>query len=136
MIDLRTAVLAAALAVTVAVPAFAQQSGRDAATPAPQTPDATPNATLPQSDLSDAMVHKVGTALRRTVTIRQKYAERAQTTKSPQEQQTLTTQAQTEMVQAISDQGLSVEQYNQVIQMAQADPTLKQRLLSAAQSGG
>jgi hypothetical protein len=132
MIDLRTAVLAAALAVTVAVPAFAQQSGRDAATPAPQTPD----ATLPQSDLSDAMVHKVGTALRRTVTIRQKYAERAQTTKSPQEQQTLTTQAQTEMVQAISDQGLSVEQYNQVIQMAQADPTLKQRLLSAAQSGG
>jgi uncharacterized protein DUF4168 len=39
-------------------------------------------------------------------------------------------------VQAISDQGLSVEQYNQVIQMAQADPTLKQRLLSAAQSGG
>ena len=82
------------------------------------------------------MVHKVGAALRQTVTIRQKYAERAQATKSPEEQQALTTQAQTEMVQAISDQGLSVQQYNQVIQMAQADPTLKQRLLSAAQSGG
>ena len=54
-----------------------------------------------------AMVHKVGAALRQTVTIRQKYAERAQATKSPQEQQALTTQAQTEMVQAISDQGLS-----------------------------
>ena len=40
------------------------------------------------------------------------------------------------MVQAINDQGLLVEQYNQVIQMAQADPTLKKRLPSAAQSGG
>ena len=40
------------------------------------------------------------------------------------------------MVKAISDQGLSVQQYNQVLQMAQADPTLRQRLLSVAQSGG
>jgi Domain of unknown function (DUF4168) len=40
------------------------------------------------------------------------------------------------MMKAISDQGLSVQQYNQVIQMAQADPSLKQRLISVAQSGG
>ena len=128
MTEFRTAVLAAGFAAAIAMPAVAQQGGQDAATP--------PGATIQQSDLSDAMLHKVGAALRQTVTIRQKYAERAQATKSPEEQQTLTTQAQTEMVQAISDQGLSVQQYNQVIQMAQADPTLKQRLLSAAQSGG
>jgi hypothetical protein len=128
MTEFRTAVLAAAFAATIAMPAVAQQGGQDAAQP--------PSATIQQGDLSDAMLQKVGAALRETVTIRQKYAERAQATKSPQEQQALTTQAQTEMVQAISDQGLSVQQYNQVIQMAQADPTLKQRLLSAAQSGG
>lgn len=39
------------------------------------------------------------------------------------------------MIKAINDQGLSVQQYNQVIQMAQADPTLKERLLSVAQAG-
>jgi hypothetical protein len=39
------------------------------------------------------------------------------------------------MVKAIGDQGLSVQQYDQAIQMAQNDATLKQRLLSAAQSG-
>ena len=128
MTEFRTAVLAGGFAAAIAMPAVAQQGGQDAATP--------PGATIQQGDLSDAMVHKVGAALRETVSIRQKYAERAQATKSPQEQQALTTQAQTEMVQAISDQGLSVQQYNQVIQMAQADPTLKQRLLSAAQSGG
>ncbi len=127
MTDLRAAVVAAAIAAAVAVPALAQQNGSDAQTP---------GATIQQGDLSDAMVQKVGTVLRQTVTIRQKYAERAQATKSSQEQQALATEAQTEMVQAISDQGLTVQQYNQVIQMAQADPTLKQRLLAAAQSGG
>jgi Domain of unknown function (DUF4168) len=133
MTEFRTAVLAAAFVATAAMPGMAQQSRPGAA--APQTPGA-PGAAIQQGDLSDAMVHKVGAALRQTVTIRQKYAEQAQATKSEQQQEALTAQAQTEMMQAISEQGLSVQQYNQVIQMAQADPNLKQRLLSAAQSGG
>ena len=130
MIEFRTTVLAAAFLASAAVAALAQQGGPSAAGPE------APGATIQQGDLSDAMVHKVGAALRQTVTIRQKYAERAQTMKSQEQQETLNAQAQTEMVKAISDQGLSVQQYNQVIQMAQTDPTLKQRLLSAAQSGG
>jgi hypothetical protein len=130
MTEFRSAVLAAAFVAAAAVPAFAQQGGTDVASPQK------PGATLQQGDLSDATVQKVGAVLRQTVTIRQKYAERAQSVKSQEEQQTLAAQAQTEMVQAVSDQGLTVQQYNQVIQMAQADPTLKQRLLSLAKSGG
>ncbi len=130
MTEFRTAVLAAAFVAAAAMPALAQQGGTDVASPQK------PGATIPQADLSDATVQKVGAVLRQTVTIRQKYAERAQSAKSQQDEQTLATQAQTEMVQAVSDQGLTVQQYNQVIQMAQADPSLKQRLLSAAQSGG
>ena len=126
MIDVRIAALAAALAASFAMPASAQQSGTDEASP----------PAVGQGNVSDAMVQKVGAALRQTATIRQKYAERAQSKTSPQDQQTLATAAQTEMVQAISDQGLSLEQYNQVIRMAQADPSLKQRLLSVAQRGG
>jgi len=130
MTEVRIAALAAALVVaTAAVPALAEQGGRNAAAPQP------PGAATQSNQLSDAMVQKVGKALRHAATIRQQYAERAQTTKSPQQQQTLTDQAQTDMMKAIGDEGLSVQQYNQVIQMAQADPTLKERLLSAAQSG-
>jgi hypothetical protein len=120
------AAVAAALVACIAMPAAAQQGGGTT----------TPGATVPRGEVSDATVQKVGAALRQTATIRQKYAERAQSKTSSQDQETLATAAQTEMVQAISDQGLSVQQYNQVIQMAQADPALKQRLLSAAQSGG
>jgi len=131
MTEFRTAVLAAAfVATTAAMPVLAQQSGTS------PTPPSAPGATIKQGDLSDATVQKVGAVLRQTTTIREKYAERAQAVKSPQEEQALAAQAQSEMVQAVNDQGLSVQQYNQVIQMAQADPALKQRLLTLAQSGG
>jgi hypothetical protein len=86
--------------------------------------------------MSDAMVTKVGTALRHVAMIRQQYSQRAaQSANSPQQQQTLSDQAKTEMVKAIGDQGLSVQQYQQAIQMAQNDEGLKRRLLSVAESG-
>ena len=135
MNEVGMAALAAALGVALAVtPSVAQQtqqggqSGRGAA--APQS-----GAPTQQGKLSDSTVQKVGTALRQMATIRQEYSERAQSTTAPQQQKELTDQAQTEMVKVISDQGLSVQQYNQVIQMAQADPGLKERLLQVAQSG-
>ena len=125
----RAAAATAALLMTAAVPALAQQTSRD--TPKMQTPDA---GSQTQGQLSDAMVRKVGTALRHVVTIRQEYAQRQQSEKSPEQQQKLTDQAQKDMVKAIGEQGLSVDQYSQAMQMAQADPALRQRLVSVAQS--
>ncbi len=116
----RAAAVAAALLTTTALPAGAQQ---------------TPGVTFQQNQMSDMMVQKVGTALRHVAKIRQQYMQREQGTNSPQQRQTLDDQARSEMVKAISDQGLSVQQYQQAIQMAQNDPTLKQRLLSVAGSG-
>ena len=85
--------------------------------------------------MSDMMVQKVGTALRHVAMIRQQYSQRAQSVDSPQQRQSLNDQAKNDMLKAIRDQGLSVEQYDQTIQMAQNDATLKQRLLSVVQSG-
>jgi hypothetical protein len=130
MTDSKRAAMMAALMVTCAVtPSIAQQSG------VIPTPPQAPGAATQQGQVSDVMVRKVGMALRQTATIRQKYAERMQSQGAPEQQQQLTQQAQAEMMKAISAQGLSVQQYNQVIQMAQADPSLKQRLISVAQSG-
>jgi hypothetical protein len=127
MREFRIAAIAAAMLTAGFAPGLAQQ-GR-----ATQQPQAD---TAQQGAVSDALVHKVGAALRETATIRQKYTQRAQAASTPEQKQTLSTQVETEMMRAISDQGLSLQQYNQVIQMAQADPSLKQRVLSAAQSGG
>jgi Domain of unknown function (DUF4168) len=130
MIAIRMAAMAATIGISAAaVPAAAQQSGRNNTSPQ------APGAAAQQGQLSDATVQKVGQALRSMATIRQEYTAKAQSTKSQEQQKDLTDHAQSDMAKAISDQGLSVQQYNQVIQMAQADPNLKQRLLSVVQSG-
>jgi len=125
MIVSRTAAAAAVLLVTAGAPALGQQSN-------PTSP--TPGAPVQGDQLSDAMVRKVGTALRHVATIRQQYSQRAQSVNSPQQRQDLNDQAQKDMMKAIDDQGLSVAQYDQAIQLAQADPNLRQRLLKVAQS--
>ena len=116
---MRAAAAAIALAAIPAVPTVAEPA---------------PGASAQSSQMSDAMVQKVGTALAHVSTIRQQYAQRAQSVESPQQREVLNNQAQTDMLQAISGQGLSVQQYDQAIQMAQADPSLKQRIITAAQS--
>lgn len=127
MIAFRTAAATAVVAMMLAIPAHAQQARTGPATQVP-------GAATQQGQMSDAMVHKVGKALRHVASIRQQYAQRAQSVASPQQQQTLTDQAEKDMEKAINDEGLSVQQYDQAIQMAQADPTLRHRLVSAAQS--
>jgi hypothetical protein len=127
MISFRMAAVAAS-ALMAAVPAVAQQTSGNTAVQ--QTPDTATQG----SPVSDVMVHRVGKAIRNVSMIRQQYTQRAQASKSPQAQQELNSEAQRDMAKAVSDQGLTLQQYDQVIHMAQADQTLRQRLLSVAQS--
>jgi hypothetical protein len=126
MRKLRTTAAAATLSLIIATPAFAQQSQHSQA----------PGAPAQDRGMSDAMVHKVGTALRHVTTIRQDYEQRAKAANTPQQIQDLNDRAQKDMVKAIGDQGLSVQQYKQAIQMAQADTTLRQRVIAAAEQAG
>lgn len=123
----RMATVAAAVVLTAGIPAVAQQSGGAAVQQAP-------GAATHGSPVSDVMVQRVGKAIRNVTMIRQQYSQQTQASKSPQAQQNVDTQAQRDMAKAVTDQGLTLQQYDQVIQMAQADPTLRQRLLSVARS--
>jgi len=118
----------AAMLIAAGLPAAAQTSG---ASRNPTTP-ATPNAGVPHADVSDATVGKVGAALREVVEIKQSYAQRLQSAKTPTEQQDLSKQASGEATASIAHHGLTVDQYNQVIHAAQTDPQLKERVLAAA----
>jgi hypothetical protein len=130
MVTLPLFIAAVIATTTVAGPAPAEQNrGDPLAGPMPYT-------TTQSGEMSDAMVRKVGTALRRVVTIRGEYDKRTQAANTQQEVQDLNKRAEQEMVQAVSDQGLSVQQYRQAIQMAQADPKLRQRIISAAEQSG
>jgi GTP1/Obg family GTP-binding protein len=94
-----------------------------------------PNGTPPgsaTSQLSDATIQQAGHALRDVAQIRTDYSQRIQTVQDPGQRQQLVQEAQGRQLQAIKAQGISVQQYNQVIQTAQANPAVKQRLLAAA----
>lgn len=84
------------------------------------------------ADISDDTVTKVGSAAVRVVEIRQTYTPRIVAAQSQAEREDLEQEATEALVEAISDQGLSVDEYNEVVAAAQADPDLEQRLLTAA----
>lgn len=108
-------------------------AGLPIAAAAQQSPQATmPPAMGSTQTVPDATVQKAGVALRHVAQIQQDYTQRIKSAPTQDQQRQLTQQADAASVQAINEQGLSVDQYNQVIRMAQADPTMKERLLTAA----
>jgi hypothetical protein len=125
MISVRVVIAAAMMAAAV-VPSLAQWSGA----PASQNPD----EPAQQNSMSEAMVRKVGAALLHVSIIHRDYTQLEQSADSPQRRQELAAQEQQAMEKAVTAEGLSLQQYNQVMLRAQADPMLKQRLTKAADS--
>src|SRR5258706_5547877 len=100
---------------------------------APQQRGAAPPG-KPAPAVPDTVVAKTGAALRDVTEIRETYAPRVAAASNDGEKQGLLQQATDKSVKAITDRGLSLDQYNQVIRAAQADPQLEQRLVTAAKS--
>jgi hypothetical protein len=127
-----TSLLAFGLAVTATLPAVAQQSGDQ---PADRNNPSAPAGAPAQADnVPEGTINKAAAALRRVSEIKQTYSQRLGGAKTQDELQTLQRQATDEAVKAIGDQGLTVDQYNQVIRQAQANPKLRDKLLAAAQA--
>jgi hypothetical protein len=112
----------ALLATAMALPAAAQP------------PSGAPSGAVSGANMSDATVSKVGAALRQVAQIEQTYSQRLQSA-TPGQKQDISKQANDAAVTAITQQGLTIDQYKQVIQAAQSDPALKQRVLAAAGAG-
>jgi hypothetical protein len=112
--------LAALLGTGLAVPAAAAD-----------TPPAAPAA---PASVGEETIQKAGAALHQITRIREAYSRRIETSANQDEQRGLAAQAEIDSRQAIQEQGLSKDQYDQLMQQAQADPGLKQRLLAAAQA--
>jgi GTP1/Obg family GTP-binding protein len=90
---------------------------------------------VPGASIPDATVGKVGAALQQVQQIKQTYSQRLGAANTPAQQEDISKQATGAAVTAVTRQGLTIDQYNQVIQAAQSDPALKQRVLAAAGAG-
>jgi hypothetical protein len=113
--------LVAVLTPFAILPAYAQApSGSPAASPA-----APPAASGP---LSDQKLDAAAAAIARVAFLRQNY-ERQLAQADPVDRPKIEQQASGALTQAVKDQGLSVDEYNAIIQRAQQDPGVRQKLL-------
>ena len=74
--------------------------------------------------------------MQKVMSIRQTYNQRMDQAK-PEDRGRIAEEGQTAMKQAVADQGLSVQQYNAILQLAQNDPDVRAKLMSRVpQSNG
>lgn len=116
--------LVAAIGIA-ALPAGAQQQSAPAPKPATEL-GANAAAAVP-----DATVQRAGAAIRDLSGIQARYTQRMQNAQ-PAQRAAIEEEANGAAQAALAANGLSVEEYNGVIRLAQADQGLRERLISAA----
>jgi Domain of unknown function (DUF4168) len=77
--------------------------------------------------LSDQMLSAAAAAIGQVSSIRQSYEQRIAGAPSSDKQR-LTNEANEALEKAVTDQGLSVDEYNSILRMAQNDPSIRRQL--------
>jgi hypothetical protein len=121
-------VIAAALAA--ALPLFSGPSANaQAQSPSPGTPKQ-PGATEQQQtpDIPDQKLDAAAVALEQVANVREKYRQRLEEA-PPTDAQSITDEAKNAIAKAITDQGLSVEEYTSILVVAQNDPAIREKIV-------
>jgi len=116
---------AAALSVSalLLIPAANAQMNPPQARPQAQSPQTQP----PSAPISDDKLTAAAAAIGQVTTIRQSYESKIAVA-SASDKQRLTKEADDALTKAVTDQGLSVDEYNSIIRTAQNDPAVRQKL--------
>ncbi|CAM5395546.1 DUF4168 domain-containing protein [Eoetvoesiella caeni] len=86
----------------------------------------------PAANYTDAQLNKFISASRKVAVISQEYTPKLETTNDEASKTKVIKEADDKMVQAIHEEGMTVDQFNGLNQAAQQDPKLLQRLQSMA----
>jgi hypothetical protein len=88
------------------------------------------------SSFDDATLNSFAAAFLKVNQLGQTYGAQLEAAKTPEEQQKIQTQANTEMQAAVENtDGIDVDTYNRIIQVAQADPKLAERINEKLNAG-
>ena len=119
---------AAAFAVAMfTAPLAYAQSAAPAPAPSGKAQTDQPSAAAP-ADIPDQKLDAAAQALQKVASLKENYQE--QIAKAPQaDRSRLAEEANGALLKAVTDQGLSVEEYSNIMQTAQADPQIRDKLL-------
>jgi hypothetical protein len=93
-----------------------------------------PMQQTPDVDLSEEQIDTFVSAFVAVQEVRNDFSERLQEAEGESEAQSMQQEAQDEMVQAVEDSGMTVEEYNEVAMALQNDPELMQEVQERAES--
>jgi predicted ATPase with chaperone activity len=88
---------------------------------------AEPQGQSPTPTISDQKLSAAAAAIGQVTSIRQNYEKRISEA-SPPDKQRLSDEAYDALEKAVTDQGLSIDEYNTILKKAQNDPATRQRL--------
>jgi Domain of unknown function (DUF4168) len=104
------------------------QARPQAQSPQTQSPQAqSPEVQSPSPTISDQKLSAAAAAIGQVATIRHSYESRIAEA-PPSDQERLTGEANDALEKAVTDQGLSVDEYNTIIKTAQNNPAIRQKL--------
>jgi Domain of unknown function (DUF4168) len=122
------AAAALGLAGLLLAPAANAQTNQTQTRPPVQSPQAQPpQAQSPSPTISDQKLNAAAVAIGQVTSIKQSY-ERKIAEAPPTDKQRISDEANGALKKAVTDQGLSVDEYNSILQTAENDPTVRQKL--------
>lgn len=132
-------ILPSLAAASLAACLFAPAAGAQAQSPSPQSPQSTsPSSPSPGqsgTNIPDQKLDQAAAALQQVAGLKRDYEQRVESANESDKQQ-LVNEANSKMAKAITDQGLSVQEYTAIIVTAQNDPTVREKLLQRLPQAG
>ena len=122
------AAVALTAGVLLLVPVAEAQMNPPQARPQAQSPQ-TPSLQTPSQSapISDEKLNAAAAAIGQVATIQQSYESKIAAA-PPADKQRLAAERKDALEKAVTDQGLSVDEYNSIIRTAQNDPTVREKL--------
>jgi hypothetical protein len=116
-----------------------QFSPANAQTPPTQSPQAnTPQAQSPApgnpaASISDQKLDATAAAIQRVASLKRDYIQLLEAS-PPDDQRRIVNEASNAIEKAVTDQGLSLEEYTAILEVAQDDPQLRQKIIERIQA--
>jgi hypothetical protein len=94
-----------------------------------------PSPAQPSQNIPDHKLDATAAALNQIVDVKESYTKQIEATPNESDKQRLVDDANKALVKAVTDQGLSVEEYTSIMVVAQNDPMVRQKILQRMKPG-
>jgi len=87
-----------------------------------------PSVSEPKSDITDQKLDAMAAALEQVITVKESYQQQIAAAPAADKER-IAAEAKNALVKAVTDQGLTVEEYSSILVVAQNDPQVREKIV-------